>query len=247
MATHDDGLTKSAGYSGDGRYSAGAAARHFDDDSEADYPAGAGTQYFSVDQGAHHFDDPDDPGYSSPTTALPAPTSTLDEPERAPLPWHGGADFGLLVLRLVLGGTFAAHGLQTLFGLLGGPGVTRFTAFLAENGFKHARALAWVTGVTELGGGALLVLGLFTALGAAGILGVMASVIRLKWHGGFFAPSGFEWELALATLAFTVLFTGPGRVALDNGRPWYRHPVATGFTFLVIAAGATAAVQFALR
>ena len=33
---------------------------------------------------------------------------------------------------------------------------------------------------------------------------------------------------------FGLLFIGPGRVALDNGRAWYRHPVASAWIFLLI-------------
>ena len=39
----------------------------------------------------------------------------------------------------------------------------------------------------------------------------------------------------LAAAAFALLFAGPGRVSLDRPTPWYRHPVATGWTFLLIA------------
>ncbi|WP_253779575.1 DoxX family protein [Goodfellowiella coeruleoviolacea] len=169
-----------------------------------------------------------------------------DEPR--PQRWHGGADLGLLVLRLVLGGTFVAHGAQKLFGLFNGPGIDGFSAYLAGIGFQRSTELAWVTGGTEFGAGILLVFGLFTPLAAAGVLGVMASAVVYKWGNGFFVSSmGFEYELALATMAFTLLFAGPGRVSLDNGRPWYRRPLISGTVFLVIAAAATVATLLVLR
>jgi putative oxidoreductase len=161
--------------------------------------------------------------------------------------WHGGADLGLFLIRLVLGGIFIAHGCQKLFGAFGGPGIDGFANMLTSNGFRDARILSWVTGGTELAGGGLLVLGLFTPLAAAGVAAVVANVVLLKWHSGFFIPKGFEYELALAGVAAGLAFIGPGRAALDNGRYWYRHPLASGFICLVIAGGAAAAIYFGLR
>jgi putative oxidoreductase len=171
----------------------------------------------------------------------------FDEEEKVSSGWHGGADLGLFLVRLVLGGIFIAHGSQKLFGAFGGPGIDGFARMLANYGFRDARILSYVTGGTELAGGGLLVLGLFTPLAAAGLAGVMANVVLLKLHSGFFIPKGFEYELAMACVAAGVAFTGPGRAALDNGRYWYRHPIASGLICLVIAGGATAAIFFVLR
>ena len=226
---------------------------------------------------AQHFDDSafdedfDEQGFSGAgqtTSVLPAGTplgsrgpagdydsqggpatgySLLDEDAgRPPVRWHGGADFGLLVLRLAVGGVAIAHGLQHVFGMFGGPGIHGFARFLEAGGYQHPTVLAWTGGVTELAAGALLVLGLCTAAGAAGVFGVLANVVLLKWKLGFFAP-GYEFELTLALAALALLFTGPGRVALDRPAPWFRHPVGTGLVFLVISAGATAAVWVVLH
>ena len=59
------------------------------------------------------------------------PTSLLSgvEDDRADdTPRQGGLGLGLLILRLALGATMGAHGLQHLFGLFGGPGITGLTA-----------------------------------------------------------------------------------------------------------------------
>lgn len=77
-------------------------------------------------------------------------------------------DIGLLVLRLVLGATFVGHGLQKVFGLFGGAGIDGFAQGLERFGFRTTTVLSWVTGLTELLGGALVLLGAATPLAAAG-------------------------------------------------------------------------------
>ncbi|MBP2476936.1 putative oxidoreductase [Crossiella equi] len=197
--------------------------------------------------GAHHFDDA---GYSTGTTAaLPVNQGDGDTVRRKPFAWNGGADLGLLVLRLVLGGTFIAHGAQKLFGAFGGPGINGFAQYLESFNFQQTRILAYVTAVTELGGGALLVLGFLTPLGAAGLLGVMINVVTLKWNTGFFLGQngGFEFDLVLGSIAAALLFLGPGRVSLDNGRAWARVPLPWGVLFLLVAAGSAVVTLVVLR
>jgi len=168
--------------------------------------------------------------------------------KRERLSWHGGLDLGLLVLRIVVGGTFAAHGLQHLFGWWGGPGVTRFAKTLTDLGYQHGMAFAYVTGWTEVVGGLFLVLGLLTPLAAAGVLGVIVNaIIAAKGPHGLFGANGFEYELTLAAGAFALLFTGCGRVGLDNGRRWFRFPPAFGFLGLLVAAAASLVVLLVFR
>ncbi|MBE1464884.1 DoxX family protein [Kibdelosporangium phytohabitans] len=220
MSTDDDRSTSAGGYPG--VYSTGGAHRMAE-------PA---------DEDYGRYDD-DEAGFASSSTT--SVLSRPDEPQERAKPvyaWHGGLDFGLLVLRLVLGGTFVAHALQKLFGLFGGPGIDGFAQYLGSFGFTQPTLLAWVTGVSELVGGVLLVIGLFTPIGAAAVLGVMANVVYLKWGGGFFGPpKGFEWDVALGTVAFVLLFTGPGRISLDRPTPWGRRPVPLGLFMLIVAAG----------
>lgn len=154
--------------------------------------------------------------------------------------WHGGLDFGLLILRIVLGGTMLGHGLQKLLGVFGGPGIDGFAGALGAFGFtSYTTALSWITALTETIGGALLIVGLFTPLAAAGLLGVAASVVYVKFSGGFFGPpQGFEYELLLATSAFVLLFTGAGRLSVDVHTPWRRKPMPYAVLGVLIAAAA---------
>ncbi|MGH3518964.1 MAG: DoxX family protein [Haloechinothrix sp.] len=163
--------------------------------------------------------------------------------------WHAGLDLGLLILRVALGGTMIAHGLQK-FNFFGGPGIEGFAANLEGYGFtQQTTLLSWITAATEVGGGGLLVLGLFTPIGAAGVLGVLASVIVIRSDSGFFIGErqGFEFEVALAAIALALLFTGPGRVALDANTPWRRNPVPFGLVALLFAVGAAVTVLLVFR
>lgn len=160
------------------------------------------------------------------------------------LGWTASADFGLLLMRLVIGGIFMAHGSQKVFGWFGGVGLDGFAEQLDGFGFTETDVLAALTGFTELVGGALVVLGLFTPLAAAGLLGVAINVIWLKWNEGLFIiDDGFEGELALAAIAVGLIFAGPGRIALDNGRAWFRHPMLTGWFCVLLGAGAAVAIR----
>ncbi|MBB5155402.1 DoxX family protein [Saccharopolyspora phatthalungensis] len=245
MRIHDDRPGGAGGYPDDRSY-----------DAQARQPAGASatgaptakTQSLGA-QKYNYYDDEDGYSDAEATSLVDRRDSALSEyydelgPNRKPFGWNAGTDMGLLILRLAVGGIFLAHGAQKLFGVLGGPGPDRFAETLGDMGFHQNAVLALITGGTELGAGALLVLGLFTPLAGAGIVGLMASAIFVKLGAGFFAASGgFELEATLGALGLGLMFAGPGRVALDYGRAWFRRPVLFGFICLIIAAAAAAAV-----
>jgi putative oxidoreductase len=179
----------------------------------------------------------------------PAFDALTDEeaPTRAPAAWHAGLDLGLLVLRLVLGALFIGRGLQVLFGWFQGDGIDGTIKLLEGFGFhEHTTVLAWVIGVTELSGGTLVLLGLFTPAGAAAILGLVASAIWVRFNANDFAGR-VELESIYAASAFALLFIGPGRVSLDRPTPWYRYASAFGVIFLILAGAATVTMVTTFR
>jgi len=184
------------------------------------------------------------------STGSDGPSDT--RPNRRPLAWNGGTDIGLLLLRLGIGGAVFAHGAQKVFGLWGGPGIAGFATNLAGFGYQQATTLSWVTGVTELVAGAFLVLGLFTPLAAAAVLAIMINAVLLKLGNGFFVngPLGgdaVEYSAVLGLGAACLVLTGPGRIALDNGRAWHRRPASWGVLALVIGVAAAVLVYVLLR
>ena len=123
----------------------------------------------------------------------------------------------MLPVRLALGAVFVAHGAQKVFGLWGGPGWAKFTGMDAPFGFMRP-AWLWMgaAAVSELVGGALVLLGLFTRLGAFVLACTMlTAIVGVHW-GAFFMPAGFEYALALLGMSIALLIEGGGRASLDE-------------------------------
>jgi putative oxidoreductase len=124
---------------------------------------------------------------------------------------------GLLVLRVVLGVIFAAHGAQKLFGSFGGPGLKGTAGFHGQLGIKPPFLMAVVAGLAEFVGGILIAVGFLTPLAAVALILTMAvAVFTVHLKNGFFSMNGgYEFNLALAGMALTLLITGAGALSLD--------------------------------
>lgn len=131
------------------------------------------------------------------------------------------ATWATLPLRLALGITFIAHGAQKVFGAFEGPGLRTFVNFPPPYSFMRP-AWLWMgaAAVSELLGGTLVLLGLFTRVGAFLIACVMlTAMIGVHWRNGFFlnpeAP-GIEFTLALLGMALALLIAGGGQASVDR-------------------------------
>ena len=127
-----------------------------------------------------------------------------------------GADIAALILRLAVGGTMLAHGWNHAFG--GGklPGTARWFESI---GIRPGRVHALFTTATELGAGALLVLGLLTPLAAAGVVGSMAvALVANHLRNGFFIfrpGEGYEYVLNLVLAGCAIGALGAGGISVD--------------------------------
>ncbi|MFJ3140426.1 DoxX family membrane protein [Streptomyces sp. NPDC086843] len=149
----------------------------------------------------------------------------------------GRPDLGLLLLRLGAGGVLAAHGAQKLFGWFGGSGGLEQTGIAMEAvGYVPGKRSAAAAGLTELGGGALLALGLATPAAGAAAAGAMTGAAAVHAPNGFFAQEGgYEYAVSLGLTATGLAIAGPGLFSLDHllGHTLNRHwmvPLSMGVT-----------------
>jgi putative oxidoreductase len=143
-------------------------------------------------------------------------------------------EYGLLLLRIVVGVIFVGHGAQKLFGRFGGGGPEGTAQFFATIGYRRPRLLAVVAGLSEFGGGLLLIAGLLTPLAALLIATVMLNAIAtVVFPKGFLG--GYEFELTLLTVVVALAATGPGRISLDHAIGWADELSGIAWASLVLA------------
>jgi len=130
----------------------------------------------------------------------------------------GTLDWGLLVVRLVAGLIFAAHGAQKAFGWWSGPGLTGWQGALDRMGIRPAHLWAPLSAGVELLGGLALAVGFLTPLTTALLVGLSIVIIgqvhlpRGLWN----KDGGIEFPATLAAIVAAVLLTGPGAASLDG-------------------------------
>ena len=127
---------------------------------------------------------------------------------------NDASDVGLLILRLVLGLTLAAHGYNKFFG---GGRIPGTAGWFESIGMKYGKFQAVVAATTEISAGLGLAAGLLTPIPAAGFVALMlVAAWTVHRHNGFFiVKEGWEYNLILAVTAVAVATTGPGKLSLD--------------------------------
>ena len=122
--------------------------------------------------------------------------------------------WGLLVLRVVVGGIFFAHGAQKIFEYT----LAGTTQSFAGMGVPLPEIAAPFVAFLELIGGAMLVLGLFSRL--AGILlavDMVVALVLVHLPAGFWVgEGGYEFVAVLGVAALALAFTGAGKFSLDR-------------------------------
>jgi putative oxidoreductase len=128
-----------------------------------------------------------------------------------------------LVIRVVLGIIFFAHGAQKVLGWFGGYGLKGTVGYLTSTGL--AVPIAYLVCFFEFLGGIGLIFGLLTRLDALAIATVMVgAIVKVHWQHGFFlnwslTPGkghGYEANLAFLAMSVACLIAGGGMFSLDR-------------------------------
>jgi len=128
-----------------------------------------------------------------------------------------------VILRLVLGIVFFAHGAQKLLGWFGGPGFSgtmgMFTTYL------HIPApFAFLAIAAEFFGGLGILLGFLTRIAAFGItVNMLVAIATVHLSNGFFMNwtgaqkgEGFEYHLLVLAITTYLMIRGAGALSVDH-------------------------------
>ena len=127
----------------------------------------------------------------------------------------------LLVLRLTLGIILVAHGYPKVFG----GGFHNHAEFVGKIGLPQW--MAYFSTGTEFFGGIALILGVFTRFFSfAALIEMLVIIIKVEWKHGL--KGGYELPLALAAMAFFLIFLGAGPMSLDSIRGIGRASARSG-------------------
>ena len=139
------------------------------------------------------------------------------------------ASKSLLIVRVVLGVIFFAHGAQKVFGWFGGPGLRGVIGYFRQV-LGVPAPLTVLAAFTEFFGGLAMIVGLLVRPAAVGLILVMlVAIAKVHWPNGFFLnwslepgkSHGYEMNLALIGMALAVLVGGAGVLSIDRWlRPW---------------------------
>ena len=177
--------------------------------------------------------DPAAPGAAGATDAAATDPVAIENANK-----RGTQSFGLALLRIVAGAVLLVTGLQTLFGVAGDPGISALESRFG--GLNGAGVLAIAVPTVEVVAGGLLILGLLTpfAAAAAFVVSAFMATFHLAGTSGSLWPYGLnpvvhQWAL-YALISLSLVFTGPGRAALDRSRGWATRPLASAWIFAAI-------------
>ncbi|MEX0731660.1 MAG: DoxX family protein [Aquisalimonadaceae bacterium] len=128
------------------------------------------------------------------------------------------ASWAPLMLRVVAGIIFIAHGAQKLFGWFGGYGLSGTGEWMASIGLQPGLPMAFLAGAGEFFGGIALILGLLTRPAAAVLTFTMVVAIAAVHLGNglFVSNGGYEFSLALLAMSAALVVTGGGKLSVDR-------------------------------
>ncbi len=131
-------------------------------------------------------------------------------------------DYTLLILRLALGITFFAHGVQKVFGWYGGRGYSETMQMFTQMGVPGL--LAFLAIAAEFLGGLGLIVGFLGRVAAFGIMmNMTVAILMVHLPFGFFMNwtgnkpgEGFEYHILALAIGSAVLIRGSGTASIDR-------------------------------
>ncbi|HEU4495876.1 MAG TPA: DoxX family protein [Flavobacterium sp.] len=120
-------------------------------------------------------------------------------------------DSGILIARVVVGTYFILHGHE----LFNATAMEGFAGYLSKDlHFPYPLLMAYLRTAAELFGGIMLILGLFTRLGALLIMFTMLVATFTAGKGDIFGEA--EMTVAYAAFCLTILLAGSGKYSLEH-------------------------------
>jgi putative oxidoreductase len=150
------------------------------------------------------------------------PSTSLIFPSLGPL-YQALAPWAEALLRISCGLALVPHGLRNTFGFFPKTGVrshslTELADQLDHDGYRPGKFWAPAISLTQLIGGPLLALGLFTRAAAVPILLFLIVTNVERWRVGqyFWNQLGLEYTLMWTIVTFYFLIHGGGTISLDH-------------------------------
>ena len=149
------------------------------------------------------------------------------------------SDAALLLIRLVVGGAMIAHGVNHW---IGGGKIAGTARWFGGLGLRQPTLQAWLSVLTEVAAGALLVLGLLTSFAASAVISItlVAGLLAHRFNGFFVFREGYEYVLVLGVVSLALGILGPGWLSLDHAAGITITGWAGGAIALLLGAAATA-------
>jgi putative oxidoreductase len=133
--------------------------------------------------------------------------------------------WGTTLIRLIVGVVFVMHGYLALVVL----GPQTVAGYVSRMGYPSSpgTVLAWYLIVAHLGGGVLIIIGLWTRWAALANIPPMASaVLLLHFNQGFFmkvvegrnVAGGYEFSLTVLVATTALVLLGSGAASVDSAR-----------------------------
>lgn len=125
--------------------------------------------------------------------------------------------WSLLGLRVGVGLLLVPHGMQKLFGMFGGGGLSGTATFLGSVGYPAPYFLALLIGIVEFFGGLALAAGFMTRAAAFSVAVFMAFAVLFHLPNGiFWTAKGFEYPLLWGLAALFFVAHGGGVMSVDR-------------------------------